>query len=371
MEKLSDKYGFDLYQGGLRIYTTLDSRMQTIANRAAKLHLDKFQKQFDASWNWNRYNTILNEVLDKAIKNRPEYKTATSQAERRSFYNRIMKDKAFVDSVKNEEKKIEVGFVALDTKTGEIKAMVGGRDNKFMYGLNHATQIRRQPGSAFKPFVYTVAIDRGLYPAFPILNAPFSFDDGSAKRWSPANFDHSSGGYQTLRWALAESYNLVAARLVIENDYAPLSEIGRFAARMGIKTRLDLTPAISLGSSVVTPLEIVSGYATLGNRGVYNEPISILRIEDKDGVVIEKFNTQASEAISEETAYIVTDMMTTVLQGGTGSSARYAYNFQRPAAGKTGTNTNYADAWFIGFTPQITAGVWVGFDDQRVTFTGT
>lgn len=371
MEKLSDKYGFDLYQGGLRIYTTLDSRMQKIANRAAQVHLDRFQKQFDNNWNWNRYSSILGDVIDKAIKNRPEYKSASSQEERRSFYNRIIKDQKFIDSVKTEEKKIEVGFVALDTKTGEIRAMVGGRDNKFMYGLNHATQIRRQPGSAFKPFIYTVAIDRGLYPAYPILNQPIDYDDGSAKRWRPANFDHSSGGYTTLRWGLAESYNLVAARLVIENDYAPLSEIGRFAARMGIKTRLDLTPAISLGSSVVTPLEIVSGYATLGNRGVYNEPISILRIEDKDGVVIEKFNSEAREAISEETAYIVTDMMTTVMQAGTGGSARSVYNFQRPAAGKTGTNTNYADAWFVGFTPQITAGVWVGFDDQRVTFTGT
>ncbi len=372
MEKLSDKYGFDLYQGGLRIYTTLDSRMQKIANHAVHLHLDRFQKQFDKSWNWNRYSSILGEVIDKAIKNRPEYKSASSQEERRAFYNRIIKNQNFIDSVKSEEKKIEVGFVALDTKTGEIKAMVGGRDNKFLYGLNHATQIRRQPGSAFKPFVYTVAIDRGLYPAYPILNTPFSFNDGSGKPWSPANFDHSTSGFTTLRWALAESYNLVAAKLVIENDYAPLSEIGRFAARMGIKTRLDLTPAISLGSSVVTPLEIVSGYATLGNRGVYNEPISILRIEDKDGVVIEKFNSEAREAISEETAYIVTDMMRTVMDGGgTGGAARYTYNFQRPAAGKTGTNTNYADAWFIGFTPQITAGAWVGFDDQRVTFTGT
>lgn len=370
LEKLSDKYGFDIYQGGLRIYTTLDSRMQRIANRAAQVHLDKFQKQFDASWNWNRYSAILTEILDRAAKNRPEYKSASSPEEKRYFYNRIIKDPSFVDSVKNEEKKIEVGFVALDTKTGEIRAMVGGRDNKFKYGLNHVTQIRRQPGSAFKPFIYTVAIDRGLYPAFPIENKPFAYDDGSNKKWSPANFDHSSGGFTTLRWALAESYNLVAARLIIE-DYVPLPDVGRFAARMGIKTKLDLTPAISLGSSVVTPLEITSGFATLGNKGVYNEPISILRIEDKDGVVIAKFNSEAREAISEETAYIVTDMMTTVMQAGTGGSARSVYNFQRPAAGKTGTNTDYADAWFVGFTPQITAGVWVGFDDQRVTFTGT
>lgn len=371
LEKLSEKYGFDIYQGGLRIYTTLDSRMQKIANRAAQLHLDRYQKQFDSRWSWNKYSAILGEVLDRAIKNRPEYKSANSPEERRTFYNKIMKDQEFVDSVKNDEKKIEVGFVALDTKNGEIRAMVGGRDSKFKYGLNHATQIRRQPGSAFKPFIYTVAIDRGLYPAYPIENKPFSFNDGSAKPWSPANFDHSTGGFTTLRWALAESYNLVAARLVIENDYVPLPEVGRFAARMGIKTKLQLTPAISLGTSVVTPLELVSGFATIGNRGVYNEPISILRIEDKDGVVIAKFNSEAREAISEETAYIVTDMMTTVMQSGTGASARSVYNFQRPSAGKTGTNTDYADAWFVGFTPQITAGVWVGFDDQRITFTGS
>lgn len=371
LERLSDKYGFDIYEGGLRIYTTLDSRMQKIANRAAQLHLDRFQKQFDASWNWNRYRAILNEVLDRAVKNRPEYKSASSPEERRAFYIKIMKDNNFVDSVKNDEKKIEVGFVAVDTKTGEILAMVGGRDTKFKYGLNHVTQIRRQPGSAFKPFIYTVAIDRGLYPAFPIENKPFSFDDGSAKPWSPANFDHSTGGFTTLRSAMAESFNLVAARLVIENDYVPLPEIGRFAALMGIKTKLNLTPAISLGTSVVTPLELVSGFATLGNKGVYNEPISILRIEDKDGVVIANFTSEAREAISEETAYIVTDMMTSVMQSGTGASARSVYNFQRPAAGKTGTNTDYADAWFIGFTPQITAGVWVGFDDQRITFTGS
>lgn len=371
LEKLSEKYGFDIYQGGLRIYTTLDSRMQKIANRATQLHLDRYQKQFDARWNWNKYTAILGEVLDRAIKNRPEYKSASSPEERRAFYSKIMKDQEFVDSVKNEEKKIEVGFVALDTKTGEIRAMVGGRDSKFKYGLNHTTQIRRQPGSAFKPFIYTVAIDRGLYPAYPIENKPFSFNDGSAKPWSPANFDHSTGGFTTLRWALAESYNLVAARLVIENDYVPLPEIGRFASRMGIKTKLQLTPAISLGTSVVTPLELVSGFATIGNKGVYNEPISILRIEDKDGVVIARFNSEAREAISEETAYLMTDMMTTVMQAGTGAAARSVYNFQRPSAGKTGTNTDYADAWFVGFTPQLTAGVWVGFDDQRITFTGS
>ncbi|MBI5807664.1 MAG: PBP1A family penicillin-binding protein [Ignavibacteriales bacterium] len=370
LEKLSDKYGYDLYQDGLNIYTTLDSRMQKIAVNAAQIHLTNFQKRFDAAWRWDRYSDLLKDVIDRAIKTSLQYKTADSPSEKNLVYNRLLNDKNFIDSVKNEEKKIEVGFVAIDTKTGEIRAMVGGRDQKFMYGLNHVTQIKRQPGSAFKPFVYAVAIDNGLYPAYPILNQRFSYNDGSGKPWSPQNFGGETGGYTTLRWGLAESINIVAARLIIE-DYAPLWKIGRFAERMGIKSKLDLVPSIALGSSVVSPLEIVSAYATIGNRGIYNEPISILRIEDKDGVLIDKFTSYASEAIPEETNYILTDMMKSVVDIGTGAASRSVYNFRRPAAGKTGTTQEFSDAWFIGFTPQITAGVWVGFDDHRIKFGGS
>lgn len=366
MSKLSDKYGFDLYRDGLNIYTTLDSRMQIIANNACKIHLDEFQKRFDANWRWDNYKSVLNEVIDRGIKNSYNYKAARTTDEKKKVYNRLLRNKEFVDSVKNEEKKIEVGFVALDTKTGEIRAMVGGREQSQLSGrgLNHVTQIKRQPGSAFKPIVYTAAIDNGLYPAFPILNKRFNYNG-----WSPENFDRSTSEWTTLRWGLAESLNLVAGRLIIEG-YAPLDKIGMFAQRMGIKTRLDLYPSISLGTSVVTPLELTSAYATLGNRGVANEPLSILRIEDKDGIVLEQFHSISSEAVPEETAYIVTDMMRSVIEYGTGSRVRRVYNFKRPAAGKTGTNQDYADALFLGFTPQLTAGVWVGFDDQRIRFTG-
>ncbi|MCX7875751.1 MAG: PBP1A family penicillin-binding protein [Melioribacteraceae bacterium] len=370
LEKLSDKYGYDLYQDGLNIYTTLDSRMQKIAVKAVQTHLTNFQKRFDAAWRWEKYKDILNETIDRTIKSTIEYKSATTSQEKQKVYAKFINNKSFIDSIKNEEKKIEVGFLAMDTKTGEIRAMVGGRDQKFMYGLNHVTQIKRQPGSAFKPIVYAVAIDNGLYPAYPILNQRFSYNDGSAKLWSPQNFDNKTGGFTTLRWGLAESINIIAARLIIE-DYAPLWKIGRFAEQMGIKTKLELVPSIALGSSVVSPLEIISAYATLGNKGIYNEPISILRIEDKDGVLIDKFTNFSSEAIPEETAYIVTDMMTTVVDQGTGAASRSVYNFRRPAAGKTGTTQEFSDAWFIGFTPQITAGVWVGFDDHRIKFGGS
>ncbi|MEW6003820.1 MAG: PBP1A family penicillin-binding protein [Stygiobacter sp.] len=370
LEKLSDKYGYDLYEDGLNIYTTLDSRMQKIAVKAVQTHLSNFQKRFDAAWRWEKYKDILKETVDRTIKNSIEYKSASTPQEKQAVYQKLINNKTFIDSIKNGEKTIEVGFLAIDTKTGEIRAMVGGKDQKFMYGLNHVTQIKRQPGSAFKPFVYAVAIDNGLYPAYPILNQRFSYNDGSAKLWSPQNFDGKTGGYTTLRWGLAESINIIAARLIIE-DYAPLWKIGRFAERMGIKTKLDLVPSIALGSSVVSPIEIISAYATLGNKGIYNEPISILRIEDKDGVLIDKFTNISHEAIPEETAYIVTDMMKTVVDQGTGAASRSVYNFRRPAAGKTGTTQEFSDAWFIGFTPQITAGVWVGFDDHRIKFGGS
>ncbi len=369
MIKLSPKYGFDIYQDGLNIITTLDSRMQKIANNAAKIHLDNFQKQFDKHWNWAKYSSILTEMIDKAAKNSLEYKSASNQDEKRAVYNRLINDIAFTDSVKNAEKKIELGFVAMDPKNGEIRAMVGGRDPKFLYGLNHVTQIRRQPGSAFKPIVYSVAIDNGLYPAYPMMNKRFIYNDGSAKPWSPENFDKSTSGFVTLRDALRESLNIVAGRLIIE-DHAPLWKIGRFAEKMGIKGKLDLVPSIALGTSVVSPLELTNAFATLANHGVYNEPISILRIEDKDGGLIDNFTSNTNEAIPEETAYIVTNMLQTVIDAGTGASARSVYNFRRPAAGKTGTTQEFADAWFVGYTPQIAAGVWVGFDDQRVSFTG-
>lgn len=369
MSKFKGKYG-NIYQDGLNIITTLDSRMQKIANNAAKLHLDDFQKQFDKYWNWNKYSSVLTDMVDKAIKNSLIYKSSVSKEEKRIVYNRLLNNKAFVDSVKEAERKIEVGFVAMDPKNGEIRAMVGGRDTKFLYGLNHVTQIKRQPGSAFKPIVYSVAIDGGLYPAYPIWNKRFIYNDGSNKPWSPQNFDYTTSELVTLRDALRESLNIVSGRLIIEG-HAPLWKIGSFAEKMGIKTKLDLVPSIALGTSIVTPLELTNAYATLANRGIYNEPISILRIEDKERGLLENFTSNTSEAIPEETAFIITNMLQTAIDRGTGQSARSRFNFLRPAAGKTGTTQDYTDAWYMGFTPQIVAGVWVGFDDQRVSFTGT
>jgi penicillin-binding protein 1A len=174
----------------------------------------------------------------------------------------------------------------------------------------------------------------------------------------------------TLREALLDSKNLPTARLVIE-DHIKLWQVGQVAAKMGIKTKLNLYNSIALGASEVTPLEMTSAYSTLANHGIYSAPVSIVKIEDKNGVLIENFSPSSHEAVSEETAYLITDMLRTVVDGGTGLRARVQYNFYREAAGKTGTTDDYADAWFLGYTPQIAAGAWVGFDDRRIKFTGS
>ncbi len=364
LEALSTKYDFNLYEDGLTVYTTLDTRYQRIASRVVEEHVEDFQSQFDKYWKWDKNREILDDLIDKAIKNKPSYKNAKGSEAKSEIYERLKNNVAFVDSVQRIGQQIEVGFVVLDATDGSIRSMVGARDQSFRYGLNHATQIKRQPGSSFKPIIYTVAISNGLYPAFPVLNQEFDYNG-----WRPRNFDLSTSGFLTLREGIKNSVNLISARLIIE-DHVQLWKVGITASKMGIKSKLDLVPSISLGTSEVTPIELTSAYATLANRGIANDPMAILRIEDKDGILIESFTPNSREAISEETAYIITDMMRTVIDEGTGRAARSTYGFHRPAAGKTGTTQDYADAWFVGFTPQLAAGVWIGFDDRRVTFTG-
>lgn len=365
LEEMSDDLGINIDEDGLTIYTTLDTRMMKIANRVVEEHLKTFQKQFDEKWSWRNNRETLDDLIDRGIKARKNYIAAATIEEKQEIYNMLKTNVAFVDSIQQLAQRIEVGFVVMDVLTGEIKVMVGGRNTQIGTGLNHVTGIRRQPGSSFKPIIYTVAIDNGLYPAYPILNQPFDYDG-----WQPTNFvEDEIGGFLTLRDALKESVNLVAARLVIE-DHVKLWQVDNYAKRMGIKSRLVLYPSIALGASEVTPLELTSAFGTIANKGIYNEPLSLLSIEDKDGILLKSFTSQSSEAISEETAYIITNMLETVVKEGTGRRIWAIHRFSRPCAGKTGTNSDYKDAWFMGFTPQLVGGVWVGFNDQRVSFTG-
>jgi penicillin-binding protein 1A len=362
MEANADKYGYNLYRDGLNIYTSIDMRMQKIANRVAAEHLKEYQAVFNKNWKWENNQALLNSLVDKTIHGSDEYRSAGSEAERNRIYNKLKNNPAFIDSVKRTEAKIQIGFVVMDPHTGQIKAMVGGENQEFLYGLNHVTQIRRQPGSSFKPFVYITAINNGYYPAYSVLNQKFDYNG-----WSPSNSDGTYSGYMTLREALANSVNVVAGRLVI-SDMAPISQVLKVAKKMGINSKLNSYPSLALGAAEVTPLEIVNAYGTIANKGVYVSPVSITKIEDRNGMTIDQFMPEYSVAISEQTAAIITSMMQDVVTYGTGAGVkRYFY---RPAAGKTGTTSEFADAWFIGFTPQLVAGVWVGFDDHRIKFNG-
>jgi penicillin-binding protein 1A len=360
MSAMADEYGYDLYRDGLNIYTTLDMKMQRIANSAAEKHLKEYQEIFNKNWNWERNKSLLANLLDRAIKDSPQYISA-DQNEKSSIYNRLKYDSKFIDSVKTSATAIEAGFVVIDPRTGNIKALVGGRNMEFGRGLNHVTGIKRQPGSSFKPFVYTVAIENGFFPAYTVLNQKFDY-----RGWSPSNADNEYSGYESLRWGLANSINVIAGRLTI-SEIAPPNQIVKLAQRMGVKSRLEPYPAIALGTVELSPLEITSAFGTFPNKGVHVNPVSILKFEDRNGIVLDEFVPEYVQALNPKTASIMVDMMQDVVNYGTGAGVRRYFQF--PAAGKTGTTQKFSDAWFVGFTPDLVAGVWVGFDDHRVKFT--
>lgn len=362
----SEKYEVDIYRDGLNIYTTLDYEMQKHANEAVKEHLKEFQPLFEKSWDWKKNQGKLEYYLKKAIRTHPEYISAETEEEKKFVEIRLRNNPHFVDSVKHDALKIEVGFVVIDPKNGHIKAMVGGTNMNFMYGLNHVTQIKRQPGSAFKPIVYAVAVDNGFPIAGEILNEPITIRTGG-QVYSPKNSDGKYGGYISLRRALALSVNVVSVRLIYEG-LAPLNEIPIYASKLGIKSKINPYYSIALGTSEVSPLELTAAFATFANLGVYNEPIGILRVEDKNGLLIEEFKSDMRLAISPQTAYLMTELMRGVVDYGTAAGIRRFFSL--PAAGKTGTTQDFTDAWFVGYTPNLCAGVWVGFDDQNTKFTG-
>jgi penicillin-binding protein 1A len=362
----AEKYGFDIYRDGIAVYTTLDSRMQRHAIRAVEEHLAIYQKLFDGMWDWRKERDVLEPVINQAIWTSGEYRAAPTTEQRDSVYRALRNNARWVDSMKAVAQRIEVGFVALDPKNGNVLAMVGGSNfRNFKYGLNHVTQIRRQVGSAFKPFVYTVAIDNGYPPTYELLNQPVTIMMPDGKRWTPANSDGEFGGKSTIREAIKKSINLVAVRAI--EEIAPVNIVVDYAHRMGITSPLPPYASLALGAGEVSPMEMASAFAVFANHGVYVEPISILKIEDKDGNLIEDNAPMQREVFNDETAFIMTSMLEGVVNGGTGGHVRDF--FQLPAAGKTGTTNDFSDAWFIGYTPQITACVWVGFDNKSVHFT--
>ena len=354
LEKEDEALDINIYRDGLKIYTTLDSRLQAQAEEVVLEAIKKSQSKLN--------NRIMN--------NQEEFELLGHL----TIYDEdsvkmMMQGEAQLYKDLRAKLLVQTAFVAINPKTGGIMAMIGGRPD-YHDQYNRAVQAKRQPGSVFKPFVYTTALENGYTVSQQLLNQPVVLNvqntDGSWVKWKPQNYGGSTGGLTTLREGLRKSLNLISVRIV-QQDYAPAEQVKRTAQRMGISTDIRAVDAIALGTSEVIPLEMVSAYAAYANKGVYSKPFAITKIEDRYGNTIREYASAQYEVLSEEIAFLMTNLMQTVMDRGTGGSARWKYNFTRPAAGKTGTTQGWSDAWFVGFTPQIAAGVWFGVDDYQVS----
>lgn len=328
---LSAKYGDDfIYKSGAVVYTTLDLDMQRSANKAIETNLARIENDYKFSVRKSRFDTIAS--YDTLAK--PNY--------------------------------LQGALVAIDVKTGYVRALVGGRDfNQSQY--NRVTQAKRQAGSAFKPFVYTAAIDRGFTPADLEADEPITINiPGVRQPYTPSNFDYKFMGNMTLRRALALSRNVVAVRLI--SKIGP-EIVAQYANSMGITSRLQPVYSLALGSSDVILLEMTSAFGVLANEGYRTKPIMILKIVDSDGNVLEENGIESEIVINPNVCYVVTDMLKSVVNEGTAYAIR-RMGFSYPCAGKTGTTDDYTDAWFIGYTPELSCGVWVGFDQKKTIYKG-
>ena len=337
---LEHTYGLDVLYDGATVHTTLDSRVQRIAEEELIRNLERVEEAVQLNWKRNPPDS--------------------------TFWARI---KTHKDTLENLI--LQSALVAIDPNTGHILAMVGGR-NFEQSRFNRATQALRQPGSSFKPFIYTAAIDAGipLTQKWPDTAVSIQMSDGTY--WQPENYDHSYMGWMTMREGLAGSRNVVTTQVL---QKVGARKVVEFANRMGIESRIRPVLSLGMGTSEVRLLELVSAYGTLPNKGIHVDPISVLKIEDKNGNLLEEHVQGREHAVlSEETAAVAVNLMQSVLDmrrgrdyailNGTGMGARTAWGFRRPAGGKTGTTQNYADAWFVGYTSQIVCGVWVGFDSK-------
>ncbi len=352
LEKIDQELGVDIYRGGLKIKTTLDTKVQAVLEKAFEKHMKKNQEILNKEF--LESPSKLKKALDGIDFDLDEVKRILSKND---TIPRLLRDRFLVQGA----------VVALDPSTGNILGMIGGRQEKEyldLHGFNRATQAKRQPGSIFKPFIYMTALDKGYTPRTQLLNQPLVVFIDDTTRWNPQNHDGSTGLLTTLRYGLKKSLNLISVRIV--QELVSPRDVVKTAKSFNLSTKIDAVPAIALGVSDVIPIEITSAYSTFSNYGIYNSPLSIFEIEDQHGRVIKRYMPDQIEVVDESLNYLTLDMMKDVIDSGTGGSIRWKYKFNAPMAGKTGTTNNKTDAWFVGFTPEIAIGVWVGIDDPSI-----
>ncbi|GAB5521991.1 MAG: hypothetical protein RhofKO_42420 [Rhodothermales bacterium] len=390
-EDWATQRGLDLYSAGLKIYTTLDPNLQQLAQTSVDQQMQALQAVVDYEWGrsspsvlsrnlapyvrvlgternqpfryfWQRYPNVLRDH----VKRTPEYRAYRSQglSETVALTRIYSQQPALVDSVKVSLSRLDAGMVSIDPLTGHVKAWVGGRDftaDQF----DKVAQAKRQPGSTFKPFVYAAALEAGYSPYQYFQDSVQTFYINGA-RWRPTNSGGSSGRYVMMRTGLAKSINTVTAKLM---DEVGVYDVVNLAKTMGIQSDLSYVPSIALGTVEVSVLEMVSAYGTISTGGTRRKPVFVTRIEDRNGVVLETFDGNPEQVLSEQNAYTLIDMMRGAVDNGTARRLHSEYGLQRlDLAGKTGTTQNSADGWFMLMHPKLVTGAWVGFNDQRITF---
>lgn len=387
----ADGEPYNIYRDGLRIYTTIDSRMQRYAEEAVRDFMSKeLQPMFYSHWKGYKNAPFSNvsadeidHILETSMKRTERYRSLKNAGmcmdSIKAEFNRPVPMTVFswdgpidtimtpMDSIRYYKWFLQASLVSIESHTGHVKAYVGGLDYRF-FKYDHVTQARRQVGSTFKPFVYSLAMQEGEFtPCTRIPNIPYNIELPDGRFWSPGN-SGGGGGEITLKNALAQSNNWISAYLM--NQFGPEAVIG-MARRLGVESPIDPVPSICLGVCDLKLIEMVGAMSTFANQGVYIKPMFVTRIEDKNGNVIQRFTPEETEAMSEVTAYKMVELMKGVVQSGTGVRLRSLYGFKNPIAGKTGTTQKNSDGYFMGITPDLTTGVWVGAEDRSVHFRST
>jgi penicillin-binding protein 1A len=384
-----------LYRDGLRIYTTIDSRMQRYAEEAVVEHMSDVQKRFNTYWKgrnpWrDEFNKEIPNFIENVARRTHRFRSLKERygddedsiwivmkkpVKMRVFTWKGEKDTTMnpMDSIRYYKRFLHTGLMAMNPENGEIKAWVGGIDFKY-FQYDHVKQGRRQPGSSFKPIIYTAAIDNGFTPCTQVTDATVTFPrDENGKAYTPQNSDGPpSGEMMTLRRAIGRSVNTVSAHLVYKLGATTIVD---YARNLGITSPLEAVPSIALGTPDVSMYELLGVYSTFVNSGFWTQPKYITRIEDRKGNVLWEVPTTTRQALSEETAYTMVHMLKGPIEepGGTARGLyRYKFTFKgnTEVGGKTGTTQNNSDGWFVGITPKLVAGVWVGGDDRSIHFRG-
>lgn len=382
---------YNIYKDGLKIYTTIDSKMQNYAEEAVYEHMNDLQKMFskeclnkkNAPFAWNISKQEIEGIMNSSVKRSDRYRQLKEDGLSHEKIIEIFHKPAPMrvyslrgdidtilspyDSIKYYKSFLQTGFMAMEPQTGYVKAWVGGINHKY-FKYDHVKVSKRQVGSTFKPFVYALAIQEGLSPCHQVPNIRTCINMPDGKDWCPDNSDGLKGTGQmiTLRRALALSVNYVTAWIM--KQYGPHAVVN-LVKRLGVTSQIPEVPSICLGTADISVFEMVAANSAFANKGTYIQPTFITRIEDKNGKVLEEFIPNSNEVFSEEKAYTIIQLMRGVVQEGTGSRLRGAkYKLNNQIAGKTGTTQHNADGWFIGLTPELVAGCWVGGEDRSIHF---